>query len=395
MPFFDNKKRLRYPVFIAVLLVVGMLLRLVWLQDMEWKADEKLMYSLAQSVYEKGSIPDLGMPSGVGLPNAGFSIVPFAVFYAFTTDPVFMTLGVALVNCLAMLLFFGIAMRLPDRSEVFVCGVGMVAVNLLMVLYSRKLWAQDLLPLFIAGMWWMHTQRRYILAVVGIGVLGVLAGQLHISGFFYLAGLCIAMWLGKQFQWRSMLALGLGVVLGLLPAVPWIREVLTGAHTSNTGLHNVLKFEFFLHLLTDPAGINVQYSLGPHVKDFVRYFGFTPVLWLLGIGTVTFIGLWKLFQQGISGLRINMKDSLHFYTIAFVLLPGLLLTVSGSPVRSHYLIAAAPFAHALLAALWLKAGHKWFVLGLLCQLLITVSFLVYVHQFGAPDGDYGIPYRLQ
>jgi hypothetical protein len=308
MPFFDTKHKVRISLFIAVFLLVGMTLRLVWLQDMEWKADEKLMYSLAQSVYEKGSIPDLGMPSGVGLPNAGFSLLPFALFYAFSTDPVFMTLAVALVNCLALLFFFIISMRLPDRSEVFVCGVGMVAVNLLMVLYSRKLWAQDLLPLFMAGMWWMHIQRRFFLALVGIGFLGVLAGQLHISGFFYLAGLCIAMWLGKQLQWRSISALVLGVVLGLLPAIPWIRVVLTGAHTSNTGLHNVVKFEYFLHLLTDPAGINVQYSLGPHVKDFVRYFGFTPVLWLLGIGAVTFIGLWKLFQQGISVLLLNMKD---------------------------------------------------------------------------------------
>lgn len=391
----DFHARRNLAVWALLFLLVGVLLRLIWLQDMEWKADEKLMYTLAKSAYEKGAIPDLGMPSGVGLPNAGFSIVPFAILYAFSTDPVLMTLGVALVNCIALLLFLTIALRLPQRKEEFVCGIGLLSVNLLMVLYSRKLWAQDLLPIFMAGIWYMHIQRRFLLSLVGMGLLGVLAGQLHISGFFYLAGLFFTMWAAKQLNMRSVLAIGLGVIMGMLPAIPWIKEVLTGAHTSNTGLHNIVKFEYFLHLLTDPAGINVQYSLGKHVMEFVQYYGYVPALFAVGIATCTVLGLIQVVKRGVSQLRLNLGDPLHFYVLAFVAIPAVLLTLSGSPVRSHYLIAAAPFAHAAWAALWLKAGAKWYVLGLVCQLLMTIAFLYYVHQFGAPEGDYGIPYRLQ
>lgn len=391
----DFQARRNLTVWAGLFLLVGILLRLIWLHDMEWKADEKLMHALAKSVYEKGAIPDLGMPSGVGLPNAGFSIVPFALLYALSTDPVLMTLGVALVNCIALVLFMAIALRLPERKKEFVCGIGLVSVNLLMVLYSRKLWAQDLLPLFMAGIWFLHTQRRFLLSLVGIGLLGVLAGQLHISGFFYLAGLFLAMWVAKQLNIRTVLAMGLGIIIGMLPAIPWIKEVFTGGHTSNTGLHNMVKFEYFLHLLTDPAGINVQYSLGKHVIEFLRYFGYVPVLFALGIATATVFGLIRLLKPGISKLRLNFNDPLHFYALAFVAIPGVLLTLSGSPVRSHYLIAAAPFAHAVWAALWLKAGSKWYVLGLVCQFLMTLAFLYYVHHFGAPEGDYGVPYRLQ
>ena len=395
MGFVDFHAKRNLTVWAGLFLLIGILLRFIWLQDMEWKADEKLMHALAKSAYEKGAIPDLGMPSGVGLPNAGFSIVPFAILYAFSTDPVLMTLGVALVNCIALLLFLVIALRLPQRKEEFACGIGLLSVNLLMVLYSRKLWAQDLLPIFMAGIWYLHTQRRFLLSLVGIGFLGVLAGQLHISGFFYLAGLFFTMWAAKQLNVRSVLAIGLGVLIGMLPAIPWMREVLSGAHTSNTGLHNIVKFEYFLHLLTDPSGINVQYSLGKHVMEFVQYCVYVPALLVMGIAASTVLGLIQLFKRGISKLRLDLGDPLHFYVMAFVAVPGVLLTLSGSPVRSHYLIAAAPFAHAALAALWLKAGAKWYVIGLVCQLLMTIAFLYYVHQFGAPEGDYGIPYRLQ
>lgn len=395
MGFVDFHAKRNLTVWAGLFLLVGIVLRLIWLQDMEWKADEKLMHALAKSAYEKGATPDLGMPSGAGLPNAGFSIAPFAILYALSTDPVIMTLGVAVVNCIALLLFLVIAKRMPQRSQEFVCGIGLMSVNLLMVLYSRKLWAQDLLPIFMAGIWYLHTQRRFLLSLVGIGLLGVLAGQLHISGFFYLAGLLLTMWVAKQLSIRGVLAIGLGVLIGLLPAIPWISQVFSGAHTSNTGLHNIVKFEYFLHLLTDPAGINVQYSLGKHVMEFVQNYGYVPALFAVGIATCTVLGLIQVVKRGVSQLRLNLGDPLHFYVMAFVVVPGVLLTLSGSPVRSHYLIAAAPFAHAAWAALWLKAGAKWYVIGFVCQLLMTVAFLHYVHQFGAPEGDYGIPYRMQ
>lgn len=381
---------------IVLFLIVAVVFRLVWASDMEWKADEKLMYSLAETAVQKSALPAEGMDSGVGLKNAGFSVWPFAGFYFLSSQPITMNRMVMLSNILALFLMLYNASKMGEHKDVFLAAVALVGVNVLMVLFSRKLWAQDLMPIFTAGMWFLHLHRRHMWVLFLLGTISALAGQLHISGFFYGLGLFLAMVWAKQWNMKGFALYVLGFLAGMLPAIGWVQAILAGGSTSNTGWGNIAKLEFFLHALVDPLGINLSYSLGSELFPMVRATAYIPFIAAVILVSITLFAVIR-FTRNVSFKKIRpiAGNPLWFYTIGFVLIPGLLLTFSGSPVRSHYLIGAAPFLQAAWAKVWLHSGKKALLAILVCQCLITASFLWYIHQSTGIQGDYGIPFRRQ
>src|SRR5262249_8844333 len=61
-----------WPIGLVVALLAGASLRLVWVEDMEYKADEIYMFEQTQKASRDE--PWLGMESGVGLRNPGMSV---------------------------------------------------------------------------------------------------------------------------------------------------------------------------------------------------------------------------------------------------------------------------------------------------------------------------------
>ena len=78
--YFVISRLLNRNTFPFAIALVGTLLRCCWPADMEWKFDEQEMFRLAGEAWSQ-DLPLMGMPSGAGLPNAGFSIWPFALLY--------------------------------------------------------------------------------------------------------------------------------------------------------------------------------------------------------------------------------------------------------------------------------------------------------------------------
>lgn len=376
--------------------------RIIWLYDMEWKADEWNMYALASQASNSGHWPSLGLVSGVGIKNAGFSIWPFILFYKISHSPVNMALMVALGNLLALISMYILATRSGRDSEALKWGVALVGVNVITVLFSRKIWAQDLIPIWVAALWATQFMKNKNLRFLINGILIALAGQLHISGYFIGAGIFITSWISGENSLKRSGILILGFAIGMGPAMHWLSSAIAGNHTSDVHLSYILKFEYFLHAATDPLGLNVLYSLGN--ADALQFAQlkfksiptFIPVICALGIVYFSLKGLTKLSWNEIWGSRVNwLQSNLNRNLMAFVILPGILLTLSGAPIRSHYLIGAAPFLHALFAKLWLKNGRTGMVIVWVLQGVITACFLWYIHTHTTIDGDYGVPYRHQ
>ena len=89
--------------FLLIIIAVGLVLRLVWISDMEWKDDEKLMYTMAHTALDKGVFPDVGMKSGGGIVNPGLSVGVYAIIAAYTTDPLAMNRVVQIINIISIL----------------------------------------------------------------------------------------------------------------------------------------------------------------------------------------------------------------------------------------------------------------------------------------------------
>ena len=58
-------------------LIFGAVLRLVWVNDIEFKADEAWTFQQTRDVARSGSIPPLGMPCSAGFRNPGMSVWVF------------------------------------------------------------------------------------------------------------------------------------------------------------------------------------------------------------------------------------------------------------------------------------------------------------------------------
>src|SRR4051812_20778249 len=123
--------------FFFVAIFIGLVARLIWTQDMEWKDDEKDMYHMAREVVDSGALPAAGMRSGGGLVNPGMSVAPFALIATFTDDPVAMNRMVQWVNVLAIILFLIFILFELKGAErhLWLAGLTLAAVSPLAVLF--------------------------------------------------------------------------------------------------------------------------------------------------------------------------------------------------------------------------------------------------------------------
>jgi len=211
----------RGSALLACALACGIVLRLLWPADMEWKADEQRMFAWASAIGVTEPWPQVGMASGVAVPNPGLSVWLFVPLARVTRDPVALAQLVQFVNVLALIGFaiFGAsrAFSAPAR-ELWFAGVALMSVNPIAVVLARKIWAQSLLPLFGLATLAAHASRASWAGAFVWGLAGALTGQIHMSGFFLQAALAIWTWFTDtapgRTRWRAWVA---GSALGGLP----------------------------------------------------------------------------------------------------------------------------------------------------------------------------------
>ena len=379
------------------LLLAGTVLRLLWLRDMEWKFDEKWMFAKAQRVAAGiDPWPWVGMPSGVGLENPGLSLWPFALLARFTQDPVAMTQAIALLNVLALWGFaYWVSATWPrDERKLGLWGVALFAVSPLPILFARKIWAQDLLPVLLLPWLWGHSLRATRAGAVSWGLFGALLGQLHMSGFFAAASLFAATLLHdrRKFAWLPWLA---GSACGAALMLPWLRFALSArGHAVNAGSWSL---RFFSEAFLNAWGLGLRYPLGRSHRDFLQgpeVAGMATHAALLvryGLYALALLALVLLIRER-KRLQLSANVRVYFWSIA---LGGLLMSLARVHMYAHYLIAWSPLLH--IAAVWTLYRKRW-ALWLLCggQFALSAMFLLYIHQHGgAPAADYGTAYSHQ
>ena len=395
--------RQRY--WIAAFMLLGCLLRLVWAEDMKWKADEVWMYTNATNVV-LGSQPWpwLGMGNGVGFLNPGLSIWCFIALRWLSSGPIEVVRWIQISNIVAIALFAGFIRRYIPRSEqnIWLWGLAIASVNPLAVHFSRAIWSVDILPFvgfwLFAGHWWRQTRWGALLW----GLIGTLIGQIHMSGFFWQGSLFLWEVMRRKKQvtrWRWWLG---GTMLGIIPMLPWIIQIATQAVTSTRpSWAEILTPNFHLHWLLTGWGLNLEYEFGsvlwrslifaPRLNG-VPTFGIAILLIFLAISAIIAV------IQGLNNLRHRSgqdklaETSLNGYFGAGAVIMPLLLLLVRVRIPAHYLIILFPFTYTWVA--WMLRRHQnWLIAVCWAQFCLTAVFLTYVHIHGGiPNGNYGISY---
>ncbi len=405
---------------LACVLLAGAVLRLVACDDMEYKADEVWTFEQTQPDPRR-PFPWLGMPTSMGMENPGMSVWIFmALSRVFRVDdPPSLARVVQALSIVAIGLQVLLAWRWAPRAdrEAWLWSAALLSVNPLAVLFHRKIWPPSVLPIFISLMliaWWRRERR---LGAFAWGLIGALIGQIHMGGFHFAAASALWTWWSdrKRTAWKSWAA---GSALGALPLIPWIKYLIAspGARSSSAmKWQHIFEFKYWLRWFSEPFGWGLDYSLGDDFRDFLAQ----PIIgghstWLvaglhvasIALGICLLIrGVRQRSAAGDGADRSSAPSSTALAQNIGMWGYGILLTLTLTPIHRHYLIIAYPLEFLWMARLALGAANEppdrvrsgRALLACMCavQLLISSSFLGYVHVKQVIHGDYGVVYQAQ
>jgi len=416
------------------MLALGIFLRAFRLDTFEFKGDE------LKAIREGLSAPahhwwlEHGMQSSVGIPNGPVFSYIMGLLTAGSADPYTLTaffLAVNIVVLLLSVLFFATFAR--DRVQFLLC-LFLFSLSPYLILFSRKIWAQNLLLLFVIPLVLMIFRvREKPHLFLPIGLFASIAFQLHHSGVFYVILLiCFAaasfklaanepaIWAANRPKTTLLWAAG-GFIAFLLPLVPYVsfffhRLQQTGvAQWAARGPNEFFKIgalqwmvftvtgnHFWTYLL---SGSNCVWSWpAPPFPGVVLIFCYFLVLpFLLGFFSYAKAAV-QYFRPASPGPAggSDLKDLLCPVSIGYLFLIYCILSFVVHP--HHYIILLPFLVLALSKGILLlhEFGKPWrspvrvlLFAGLISYTLQFPFVLSFVDANNGATGEYGVSYREQ
>lgn len=343
---------------LIVAVLIAAVTRLGWLRLIEFQNDESWALSIASSIARGEAFPLVGIGSSLDVPNAPFFVYLMALPEIFTRDPSVATGLIGLLGTTAVAATYGFARCLFDRPTA-VSAALLYAVSPWGIVFSRKVWGQDALPLFVTLGFWalfgsvLSGRRSWIAPGV---VLLTLASQLHPTAFFLavpallLIGGCIG--LDWPEAWPTLRWLGIGLLAAgaiEMPFVVWQAQ------------HGWPLVHAVGHLARDPGRVDLSalrwagsaiagsgYPALAQVGNLWKPAGFVEVGLLLG-------GLALLLTRAVrSGAVARRLSALAL--LVWIAAPVLAQIHHSVPIYPHYFIVLYPACYvvmgAAVAALW-------------------------------------------
>ena len=207
----------------AAIISVGAWLRFSNLDLLEFKSDEAVASWLALKFVKGGMLPLAGLMSSVGVTNPPLFIYLIIPMFAVSTNPAFVSCCIAALGLGAVAVCWHIGRKYYGAVAGLV-GAAMFAVSPWAVIYSRKIWAQDFVPVFATGtMWAVHALviGKKPKAVFWALLLPLCVIQIHFSGLALTATVvAILLVLRPKIDWRFAAA---GVALAVLVTLPYLK----------------------------------------------------------------------------------------------------------------------------------------------------------------------------
>ncbi|MEM6527917.1 MAG: glycosyltransferase family 39 protein, partial [Chloroflexota bacterium] len=344
-----------------------------------------------------GELPFLGMPSSVGIPNAPTGVWLMMLPYSLTNNPLVATLFVALLNVMGVVLLFLLARRLFN-TQVAVIAALLYAMNPWAVLYSRKIWAQDMhTPFILLALWFGvvgFLDGRRVLQVLSLPVLA-LAVQTHYAAWTLVPVYVVLLYLGRKNT--SVGAVAISFVLGGLCVLPF------GFGIWQTWQENPALFSSISSGDSDPVRLSAD-ALLFHVRllagaGIAEIFTGAGLRWYDIVWQIVFVG------AAVAGMVAMWRKSRHAAVLIslWIFVPLVAFTPTWTDTFSHYFIPALPALCVIVAlgvAWFAEVVDKRVVYGAVGVLLVS-QMVVWFGLLNAANsnpqaGEFGLPlhYRL-
>ena len=360
----------------------------------EYFHDDAMLTTLALELVDGMGIPTTGILSSTGIPNSPVSVYIMAIPYSLSADPQFAVHFVMLLNVIGVGLLWMLARIHFGLRAAFVAGM-VYAFNPWAVLFSRKIWAQEIhtpfillgLLLLLNGFWQRRddASRRFshlLSQTLSLPIL-LFGLQIHFAAWALLPVIPLVIWQGRrQISWRATV---LGMLLSILILLPYARGLsqtldsdpyrISDAMQRSLDKSINLRAGSLEDLMMLASGVGLESWLAPDQMEEIssRY----PALWWSSI---------LLLIPFVIGLVICYRRQPQWTPVLIIwaFLPALLLVVNWTQAYIHYFIASIA-AFALLIGLGIQhlleqssAKRSLRMAIWCCLLLIWVNQLLYL-----------------
>lgn len=343
-------------LLLAILLLAAVV-RLARPDLTEFKADEGRLLTAALTMSD-GQFALRGISSSVGLPNAPMSVWLYALPLVVWPHPYAATLFTGLLGVFAVGGVYWLAHRYWGIGAA-VCAATMLAVSPWAIVFSRKIWAQNLLPIFVVG-WAIaavltFVERRRAYLILHILCLAI-AVQIHPGAISLIpATLLFLIVFRRHVDWRY---LAMGALPAALTAVPFLWYLWS--HVRVDGGPAMASGQSSPHFSFDSARLALQIISGEGIAALAgpNYGGFPAggavrLLWtalvVMGVGWA----VWKIAR--------NPRDpaaQTAFICLVWLVAPIVVFLWQWTPPYIHYFILAMPAAYLLAGGFWGELANR-------------------------------------
>jgi len=345
---------------LASLLLIVLLaaaLRLGRSDVVEYFHDDAMLATLALELADGLSFPLVGILSSTGIPNPPVSVYLLAIPFALSSSPAFVIHLIMLWNVIGVALLWCLARRYCGGRIALIAGL-LYAINPWAVLFSRKIWAQELhTPIILLGLllllYGFHESRagrlrtRSVLLAQCLSTPILLFGfQFHFASWPLLLLIPIAVWQGrKRIDARAFFV---GISLSLIVVLPYVFGLTQTLAVDPTRISDALERSAARVPEISLASISAiaQLASGSGLEDWLApdqaadlAAGYPP------FSALSLVLLPALLIGLCTAYRRSRAIALLLSIWAFV--PGLFLIVEWTPVYIHYFIPSIP-AFAIL-----------------------------------------------
>lgn len=354
-------------LYAFVIFIFSTILRFSYFDLIEYKADQALtIWQLMHGFSPVGLVSSTGM---YNFPLFNYLMTPFAMI---SFDPQFLTGIITLVNCFSLVGLFLVLKKYFKNTISFLVTI-FISSSPWMILYSRSIWAQNLLLPFLVI--WLYCLLEIVLRknnkiFLLFGIVSSLIIQVHSSGLFLLAATIISLKLGRvvinKFNFVK------GFFLGLIPAIPWFFT-----NGSSLSLHSRFDVNNFLRPVQIFSGAYFKFILG---KEIGGIFSYIPLLIFVFIIPLFFV--------------IKNNKAIRVFVLIFILLP-ILYFLTKTTGYMHYYIVAVPIVAVLICfagRLFYKIVLASLSLAVASNIFFVINFFQTIDHQKIVKGDYGPAY---
>ena len=347
----------------------------------EFKYDEALSAFQTYLFYQQPFLPQVGMLASTGMYNFPIFNYLLIIIGIFSRNPQHLTFMIALINVVAIVLFYKFNKKIFGSTIAFLSAITL-AFSPWAILFSRKIWAQDLILIFAIPFYYLFftlilsKQTKHLILMFFLLFILV---QLHGSGVFLALTITILLIILKiRISFRKVI---LGLSLASTFALPYIffeissnpfcRDCVAFFDYQKTNrlfdAWNLLRSYQILN------GSNFQFILGNDYNHFINFNPLiSPIMYLFTAEFLIIIG-------GI----------IYFYFLGkkiYLFLPLMLLVISTfyfltrTPSYIHYFIIILPIIATFYALSFYSFYHlkknRIYQVG-----IITLFFLFFIAKF--------------